>query len=50
MEQFRHEIVSERLIWIVDSCDVACYLALGETQAALLDTGSGIGSLKNYVK
>ncbi len=50
MEQFRYEKLSERLIRIIDPCDVACYLVLGDTQAALLDTGSGIGSLKSYVK
>lgn len=42
--------LSEHLWRIVDPLDVACYLAVGETGACLLDTCTGVGDLKACVE
>ena len=49
MEYFRHERVSDRIIRIIDITDTAIYLVTGNEKACLIDTGSGIGSLRDYV-
>lgn len=49
MEYFTHERISRRMIRIVDITDTASYLVEGDDRACLIDTGSGIGSLRTYV-
>ena len=49
MEYFTHERISKRIIRIVDISDTASYLVEGNEKACLIDTGSGIGSLRAYV-
>ena len=41
--------MNEHLYRIIDETGVCCYLALGSDKAALLDTGNGIGDLREYV-
>lgn len=41
--------LSNRLYRFIDSSLTACYLAVGDEKAALLDTGDGIGDLKSAV-
>lgn len=50
MLEFRTEKVSERVIRIYAFSTELMYLVLGNERAALLDTGSGIGSLKACVE
>ena len=47
---FRHEIISEHIIRIVDKLNVAMYLITGDEKAALIDTGYGYKGLRNYVE
>jgi len=49
MLTFRTEQISPRIIRIFAFCGELAYLVLGDKKAALLDTGSGIGSLKACV-
>lgn len=49
MLTFKTEQVSPRVIRIFAFCGELAYLVLGDEKAALLDTGSGIGSLKACV-
>ena len=46
---FRHEVVSDRVIRIFDTVGDVIYLIIGDERAAVLDTGYGIGDLKEYV-
>lgn len=50
MSLFGSEKVSEHLWRITMPCGVCAYLVKGSKQAALLDTGFGIGDLKGYVE
>lgn len=47
---FRSEIVSERIIRIIDAVNVAMYLVIGDKRACLIDAGCGLGDLKSYVE
>lgn len=49
MNYFSHEQVTERIIRIRDLTGTALYLAEGRERACLLDTGTGIGNLREYV-
>lgn len=49
MEYFTHRNLTDRIIQIVDRSKTAMYLVLGKDKACLIDTGSGIGSLREYV-
>lgn len=49
MEYFTHRNLTDRIIQIVDRTKTAMYLVLGKDKACLIDTGSGIGSLREYV-
>ena len=46
---FTHEIVHQHVIKITDLSGVYAYLVEGEHTAALLDTGTGVGSIRDYV-
>lgn len=50
LNAFRVEHLSEHLYRIVDALDVACYLAVGEKAACLMDTCTGVGDLKACVE
>lgn len=50
MEYFKSEKLSKRLYRITDFTGVCCYLVLGDKKACLLDTMSGYGNVKEYVK
>lgn len=50
MDYFTHEQISPRLIRIRDASFTAVYLVLGDSKAALLDTGIGLGSLRKYIE
>lgn len=50
MEYFSHEVISDRLIRIIDVTGVCCYLAIGSRRACLLDTCSGLGNIKEYAE
>lgn len=50
MVNFRTEKVSERVTRIYAICTELMYLVEGEKKAALIDTGSGFGSLKAVVE
>ena len=41
MKYFKSEILSERVIRIIEGGGVCCYLVIGAKIACLLDTGSG---------
>lgn len=49
MTTFTSERVSRHLTRIITPCGVCMYLAEGDRQAALLDTGFGFGDLKGFV-
>ena len=50
MAEFSSERITERLLRIRCPGNVYAYLALGDSAAALIDTGFGYGSLKEYVQ
>ena len=50
MVVFEKEQVSDRIIRIYGINGEQMYLILGEKQAALIDTGSGVGDLKGFVE
>lgn len=50
MEYFTHKRITESTIQITDLTDVHCFLVEGSEKAALIDTGTGAGNLKNYVE
>lgn len=50
MEYFRHEIISDRVIRIIDILNNCCYLVIGDNKACLLDTLDGFGDIKAYCK
>ena len=50
MEFFRHEIISDRVIRIIDILNNCCYLVIGDDRACLLDTLDGFGDLKEYYR
>jgi len=50
MEWFQSEKLAEQVTRILCTGDVYAYLVEGETSAALIDTGFGVGSLKAYVE
>ena len=50
MELFRHEIISDRIIRIINFLGNCCYLVIGEEKACLLDTLDGFGNLEEYAR
>ena len=50
MEGFSHEYVNDNLVRIKCPGYVFAYLAIGTMKAALIDTGYGYGSIKEYVR
>lgn len=50
LNQFKVEKLSEHLYRIVDALDVACYLVVGDQEACLLDTGTGVGNVRACVE
>jgi glyoxylase-like metal-dependent hydrolase (beta-lactamase superfamily II) len=50
MVKFNFEKISEHVTRIIAPCNVCVYLVQGSERAALLDTGFGIGNLKEYVE
>lgn len=50
MVHFKTEKVSDRVTRIYGICTELMYLVTGEEKAALIDTGSGFGSLKSVIK
>lgn len=49
MNWFSYEQISPRLVRIRDASLTAVYLVLGDDKVALLDTGIGLGSLREYI-
>ena len=47
---FHVEEINSRLIRITDVADTHMYLVLGDNESALLDTGVGVGDLRDLVK
>ena len=47
---FSHEKISEHIIRIKDISLTAMYLVTGEKKTVLLDTGIGIGNVRDYIK
>lgn len=50
MVEFKAEKVTDHIIRIISPCQVCMYLIIGEERALLIDTGFGIGKLKDYIK
>lgn len=50
MVTFKTEKVTERITRIFAVCTELCYLVEGDEKAALIDTGSGFGSLREVVR
>ena len=50
MEYFTNEKISDSIIRIRDITKTAIYLILGTKRACLIDTGTGIGDLREYVE
>ncbi len=50
MITFRTEKMTDRITRIYGICTELCYLVEGDERAALIDTGSGFGSLRSAVK
>ena len=49
MGVFSYEQISQHLVRIFDASLTAVYLVLGDDKVALLDTGVGLGSLREYI-
>lgn len=47
---YKHKKISDNLYVITDAAMTNMYLVIGETHAFLIDTGLGIGNLKEYVQ
>ena len=47
---FRNEKISDHIYRIIDCTSVACYLVIGDSKAALIDTGNGLGNLREYTQ
>lgn len=50
LNRFSVEKLSQHVYRIVDALDVACYLVVGQKEACLLDTCTGVGNLKDCVE
>ncbi len=50
MTYFTHEEISPHIIRICDLSYTACYLVSGKGKTVLIDTGIGVGSLKQYIE
>jgi len=50
LNQFQVKKLTEHIYRITDALDVCCYLVVGENQACLLDTCTGVGNLKDCVR
>lgn len=50
MEYFKHEVLNERVIRIIDFLANCCYLVIGDDKACLLDTIDGFGNVKEYAQ
>lgn len=49
-EYFHNEKIDKDIIRIIDIGDELCYLITGRNKAALVDTGAGIGNIREYVE
>jgi len=49
-EFFHHEEIAQDVIRIIGAGNEFMYLVLGETKAALIDSGIGVGNIKEYVE
>lgn len=49
-EYFRHEQIDKDIIRIIGIGEELCYLIIGSNKAALVDTGAGIGNIREYVE
>jgi hydroxyacylglutathione hydrolase len=49
-EYFQHEQIDKGIIRIIGIGKELCYLILGSKKAALVDTGAGIGNIREYVE
>lgn len=47
---YTHKKLSDRIYRITEIDGVCCYLVVGDEKAALLDTGCGIGNIKEYIE
>ena len=47
---FRQERISERIVRIISAAGEMQYLITGSERAALLDTGTGVGNIREYVE
>lgn len=49
-EYFHHELIDKDIIRIIGIGNELCYLIIGRNKAALVDTGAGIGNIREYVE
>lgn len=49
-EYFHHEQIEKDIIRIIGIGEELCYLIIGSNKAALVDTGAGIGNIREYVE
>lgn len=49
-EYFHHEQIDKDIIRIIGIGNELCYLIIGRNKAALIDTGAGIGNIREYVE
>ena len=49
-EYFHHEQIDKDIIRIIGIGNELCYLIIGRNKAALVDTGAGIGNIREYVE
>lgn len=50
MDYFKHEIINERVVRIINFLGNCCYLVIGSEKACLLDTLDGFGNVLEYAK
>ena len=50
MRYFTHKRISDRVTRICDTAETKMYLVEGDEKAALIDTGSGVGNIYEYVR
>ncbi len=50
MNYYHHQILSPRIIRIIDFLDVCCYLVIGNEKAVLIDTCDGFGNIRQYAQ
>jgi hydroxyacylglutathione hydrolase len=49
-EYFYHELIGKNIIRIIGIGEELSYLIIGKNKAALVDTGAGIGNIREYVE